>query len=225
MPISFPRVPAVLTVALFCVTGCSEGDRVLIEETRPRFAEEKDPMFGATARERFLANNGMGRGGDQTTGQGDGEVKNPFRWETPEGWTELKATQMRVINFQFGADGEGQCYLTALSGGGGGMVANVNRWRGQMGLDPLPDEEMAALEERTLLGAPAKYVDIEGDFGGMSFPGAPAADSKKDYRLIGLIQVQDPFTFFIKMTGPKALVAEHEPAFRRFCESIKIGEH
>ena len=48
---------------------------------------------------------------------------------------------------------------------------------------------------------------------------------KKDYRLIGLIQVQDPFTFFIKMTGPKALVAEHEPAFRRFCESIKIGEH
>jgi hypothetical protein len=94
-----------------------------------------------------------------------------------------------------------------------------------MGLDPLSEEEVTALPERPLLGASAKFVDIEGDFGGMAIPGAPASEAKEDYRLLGLIQEQAQFTFFVKMTGPKALVSEQEAAFDSFCRSITLVAH
>ena len=222
-PVSVQAVVALaLTAAPLLLSACGKrGDRVLITETRERFSKEPDPRFGATDQERFPELFAQRR----DPGESGDPVRNPFRWETPEGWTEKPESRMRLINLSFGPNGQGECYLTALPGGGGGVVANVNRWRDQMGEDPLTEEEVSALPDKMFLGAKAKLVDLEGDFGGMSFPGAPAAEAKKDYRLIGLIQEQDPFTFFIKMTGPKEVVAKEQAAFDAFCQSITLGAH
>ena len=215
----------VLAMSAILSIGCEKPDRVELSESRKRFVGEQDPEFGLTARQRFLKASDGAMAEGETAGNPDTPPKNPFQWIVPEGWSENESSRMRLINLSFGPNGEGECYLTALPGEGGGIPPNVNRWRGQMGFDALTEEQINELPEQTLLGMPAKLVDIRGDFGGMSIPGAPPAEKKSDYRLLGLIQQQPPFTFFVKMTGPADVVAANEAAFYTFCQSITIGAH
>ena len=139
-------------------------------------------------------------------------------WDTPEGWTEAPATQMRDVNLRFGENGEGECYLTRLSGGGGGLVANVNRWRGQMNLPDASAEEIAALPKKPLFTQDATFISIGGDFGGMG-----GGTAKKDYKLLGLIYATPSAAITVKMTGPKALVEANAAKFDAFTASLDVN--
>jgi hypothetical protein len=140
-----------------------------------------------------------------------------FSWVTPEGWSEagFDPSGMRFVNLQFGPKGEGECYLTILDANGGGMEANVNRWRGQMGLPPYSAEELGKLPTKPLLNREATYVDFTGDFKGFG-----VTEAQKDYRLVGLILPGPKFILFVKMTGPKDLVEKNMPAFDQFTQSL-----
>ena len=105
-----------------------------------------------------------------------------------------------------------------MPGGAGGMAANLNRWRTQMGATTaLTDDEISKLPKKPLLGADSPYLVIDGDFKSV---GAEAA--KTGYRLLGLIQAAPELTIFVKMTGPKALVEQNTAAFESFVASIKF---
>ena len=69
----------------------------------------------------------------------------------------------------------------------------------------------------SLFGRDSTFVSFDGDFKGMG-----AEDAKKNYRLLGLVQPTPQFTLFVKLTGPKDLVAANEAAFDQFCQSIDI---
>ncbi|MDB4617249.1 hypothetical protein OAK81_01370 [Verrucomicrobiales bacterium] len=138
-------------------------------------------------------------------------------WDLPEGWKEVETTQMRDANLRFGENDEGECYLTKLSGGGGGLVANVNRWRGQMGLPDAKPEEINALPKKPLFGTDATYIDLEGDFGGMG-----GGEAKKDYKMLGLVLTAQGGAVFVKMTGPKTLVDANTAKFDAFCQSLNV---
>lgn len=191
--------------------ACSPDDRGPVEITVSRAWTETDEAvrLDLTTAQRFMI---------EEERSPSAAPANPFRWTTPEGWQEQPSTRMRAVNLTFGPEGEGECYLTALPGGGGGLAANVNRWRRQMGLDELEEEAIAALPTQSLLGAPATFVDFEGTFTPMG-----ADEPLPGYRLLGLIQEHSGFMFFVKMTGPAELVAENESAFEAFCASLGIG--
>lgn len=144
--------------------------------------------------------------------------QHPLLWVTPEGWTEKPSSQMRLIDFSFGPNGEGECYLAALPGPAGGLSANINRWRSQIGAPALTDEEIDKLPRKNFLGGPAHFVSVDGSFKGMG----DEASAKQDYRLLGLIHQASELTLFIKMTGPKALVEEHAAKFDAFCQSVQF---
>ncbi len=137
-------------------------------------------------------------------------------WKTPDGWKELPATSMREPNLRFGPADEGECYVTRLSGGGGGLSQNINRWRKQMGAADLTDAEVDALPKKTLFGQHATFVSIEGAFSGMG------GEAKADYRLIGLVLVISDAMVTVKMTGPKDLVTANEAYFEAFCASLDM---
>jgi hypothetical protein len=151
------------------------------------------------------------------------EPQLPWVWDTPMGWKETPvdpsspAAGMRLINLSFGPNGEGECYLSMMPGEAGGLEANVNRWRKQMGLPEWSQEELAKLPTKKLFGHESTFVSFDGDFKGMG-----DAEAKKDYRMLGLVQPTPQFTLFVKMTGPKDLVAANEAAFDQFCQSIDI---
>lgn len=119
-----------------------------------------------------------------------GEGNPPFEWVKPETWNEEEQSTMRVANFSFGKNLEGECYFTVLPGGGGGLVANVNRWRKQMNLADLSKEEVDSLANREFLFGQGKYIELEGDFKSVG-----STEVRKNYKLAGIILSELPMNF------------------------------
>ncbi len=120
-----------------------------------------------------------------------------------------------MIDLRFGPNGEGECYLAIIQGAAGGLEANVNRWRGQMGLPPLTADEVEKLPKKTMVNRESSFVSFDGDYKGMG-----AAESAKDWRMMGLLQQAPEFMLFVKIVGPRELVIKNEAAFEQFAQSI-----
>ena len=92
----------------------------------------------------------------------------PFNWATPEKWTDKPGNSMRIGSFAMpGPGGDADVSISQLGGMAGGLVANINRWRGQIGLSPQDDATImaAGTEVPTGMGAPALVYEIFGDDG------------------------------------------------------------
>lgn len=163
---------------------------------------------------------------ERVTGKSEEELNSaasdvPFAWDVPDGWQVVPGSAMRMANFTFGDSAEGQCYFTMLRGGGG-LLLNLNRWREQMGLDPVDDAAIAQLPERRFLFGNGRFIELDGDFKSMG-----AAEALPNYKMLGLIMPEmdmggTKVAFFVKMTGPKALVEAQLNNFNTFCASIRI---
>jgi carboxymethylenebutenolidase len=130
---------------------------------------------------------------------------------TPDGWTRGAERTMRLATFNFGAGAE--CVVSAFAGDVGGLVANVNRWRQQMGLGPLSEAEIAASPVTPMFGRMATLVRAEGT---MEVDG-----SKRPSLLLGAIAPLEGETLFVKLTGPTADVEAAAGAFTAFCRSLR----
>lgn len=149
---------------------------------------------------------------------GPASATGAFAFEAPAGWQVLSPSSLRAVNLAVARDPRAECYLTVLAGTGGGLEANVDRWRAQMGLPSLAPEEYALLERATLLGRPALRVDFEGRFGGLD--GAGGAE----YRLVGLLAVHEAGSSFLKFVGPRAVVTAELAAFDALAASLRIPD-
>ncbi len=154
----------------------------------------------------------MGASGQMPGGVVPSDVQNaqPVKWTTPAGWTEVPPSEMRVGSFKIaGADGKtADVSIVPLPGMAGGDFANVNRWRGQVGLTPATDDVLQNSAENVQAGGqPAQLFDLGG------------ASS----RILGTIQHRDGTTWFIKMTGDPDLVEQQKPTFVTFLNSLSFG--
>lgn len=162
---------------------------------------------GASGAERF--GNAMG------APQAKAPPANPFRFEVPAGWQELEPTDMRIVNLRPAGDPDLECALTVLPGDGGGLAQNVNRWRSQIGLEPITEDEVQALPRASLLGEPATIINLRGAYSGMG------DQAREDWGLLGLMLSTERFTVFVKMTGPAERVAAERSNFEAFCASLR----
>ncbi len=135
-------------------------------------------------------------------------------WTAPEGWEKAADRMMRAVTYNI--DGA-ECYIAVLPGAAGGVEANINRWVGQMGQNPLTPEAIAALPKLQVLGDTAPMVEVDGDFTGMS------GEMQKEQKLLGAIATVEGQSVFVKMTGPAAVVSAQRDNFVRFCESLQRG--
>jgi hypothetical protein len=136
-------------------------------------------------------------------------------WTAPTGWTEVPPSQMRVASFKVSsANGQqADVSIVPLSGSGGGDPANVNRWRGQVGLPDAPDDTILSSAQNVEAGdAPAQLYDINGK----------DPDNGKPMRILAVIQHRDSTAWFFKMTGDADLVEQQKPAFVQFLKSISF---
>ncbi len=186
-------------------------EREAITESRDISTYARKPAVDIPSAARFYDN-------EPEAPDPDAPKEHPLVWVTPEGWTEKPVSQMRLIDLTFGPDQEGECYLAALPGPAGGLAANINRWRSQMGAPPLTEEEIEKLPRKNFLGGPAHFITVDGDFKGMG----DEASAKKSYRMFGLIHQASELTLFIKMTGPKDLMDQNSAAFDAFCQSVQF---
>ena len=141
-----------------------------------------------------------------------------FRAETPEGWVAAEPSQYRLINFRLPGDPPGEAYFSVLSGGGT-LKDNVDRWRGQMGLAPLSNEEFDALPTRPLFGFPGPYVELTGKFsGGM---GSKPID---EAMLLGVLVAAPGTVLTVKLVATTEVALAERESFFQFCESIALAD-
>lgn len=202
---------AVGVLALSACGGEDHGPRT-IDQTRVAALPSSRAFTGVTSAQRFGGTGGMG-GPPLSAPRGA-----PLVWDVPAGWEELPPTKMSIANLRPAGHPDAECSLTLLGGGGGGLEANVKRWRGQLGLEPMQPRELAALPTMTLLGAPAALVEFEGVYSGMS------GEPRPGWKLIGLVLARERFTVFLKMTGPVQVVDAERPAFAAFAASVRVPE-
>ena len=133
-------------------------------------------------------------------------------WIAPDHWRSKPASAMRKATYLVpGEDGaSAELSVTAFPGAVGGELANVNRWRGQLQLPSLTEDELGgSIEHLKVNGLSVALVDLTG---------GPA---DKPQRMLGAIVPSEGENWFFKLTGPAALVAREKPAFRAFVQTLQ----
>ena len=203
--------PAGCVAVAWLAGACGEPDAVEITEERVASKPSAPVLPGATSEERF------GRPAQPEGQQGSGATLDDltFAYDLPEGWVALEPTSLRRVNLRPAGDPDAECYVTLLTGGGG-LAANVDRWRGQMGLEPLAAGEAEALPKRPLLGIEATELDLAGTFRGMG--GGPG---REGWRMLGVIAAGPQNMLFVKLTGPAAIVEAERERYEAFLDSLR----
>ncbi len=182
-------------LALTC--ACGRPDQITVRRV-PKEQIVQPPM-------------GMAMGGAPAPeGAPEGSSAPGVHWIAPKGWKEGPGGAMQVaVLVPPPAHGRAQASVSAFPGDVGGELANVNRWRGQVGLPALADSDLAGVRHKLscALGPVLVY-----DFTGSGDQG-PA-------RVVAATISAGGKTWFFKLDGDPAAVAADKPAFLRMLEGL-----
>jgi hypothetical protein len=139
--------------------------------------------------------------------------QNPgFTYTLPEGWTVVEATRMVLLTFKAGSGHSDAVNVSssAFPGDVGGQIANVNRWRQQIGLEPVDDAAaMALISPAVISGQEAWQVALS----------SPDGSAKM---LVAAVS-HDGKTFFFKMVGMTSAVDKQVDKFNAYLSSIQFN--
>ena len=134
-------------------------------------------------------------------------------WSLPKGWTENRsAGGMRYATLKPSAPGKVEVSVTVFPGQAGGEIANVNRWRNQIGLSPV--DEAALAKDRKVLKAPIGSVATF-DY---------TSEGKEKTRLVAGMVFAGGNSWFVKMVGDAGPVAASRADFVRLLESLRLAD-
>lgn len=136
-----------------------------------------------------------------------------LKFDVPAGWKPGKLNAMRKAAFVV-EDGpqKVEITVTALPPFAGDVLANVNRWRGQLHLDEVGDDALAKLVKPISVGgASGSYVQLTGP-----------AEPKPQQAILGVIAPHGEQVWFIKLQGDAPLAERERERFEGFVKSIKF---
>lgn len=132
----------------------------------------------------------------------------------PDGWQEVPGSAMRLASFSVGSgDRRADVAITRFPGDVGGVLANVNRWRSEVGLPPVTDMAEQGSRPVQIDGMPATVFQFA----------APQGDEHR-LRTIVCMAPRGEMTYFIKMTGPNSLLQEQIEAFIVFIHQLRFTD-
>ncbi len=132
-------------------------------------------------------------------------------WQAPEDWKEEQAGQF--LTAAYALPSGGRVTVSKLAGDGGGLAANLNRWRGQVGLKPVAENDVS--------GQPLKIADSEEV---MQLFNLTSVDSAAEAEgiLAGILPLKSE-TWYFKFTGPVGVLRQSDVAFAEFLRSVRIA--
>ena len=130
-----------------------------------------------------------------------------LQYTVPSGWRELPASGIRKATLQIE---DAELSVLVFPGDVGGELANINRWREQIGLAAIEESALATItRELTISQHPASYVDLIG----------PEKSIK------GAILPFHGRTWFFKLIGPSASVQANEAGLLEFLDSVQLPDN
>ena len=169
------------------------GDEALVSAQKPVFVE-------------FLKSVRVKEGTAPATDATSVPPPPEFKWKVPDGWQTLPPGNMQVGKFAVPEKdgGKGEVSVSIFPNDTGGTLANVNRWRQQLGLPAIEDAGLAGLI------APLDPTT----------PDAVLVDLKSDSRaLLGAIVPREGRWWFYKMLGDTPAVSAARDSFIAFAKT------
>jgi hypothetical protein len=191
------------------------GDDAVVKEQKPAFLDFLKSISFAAAPATAAANPGAGisMGQPISAEAMASAVSNP---SLPAGWKEIPNPPMLLAKYVIpgAGDAKAEVNVSMLNGTGGGVLANVTRWRGQLGLAPMSEEDFSKA---------AQAVDIRGSKGTLVDMTGTEAKTGKKSRLIGIIVPETGDTWFYKLMGDPQIVEQQKDTFTKFIQTAKFG--
>ena len=134
------------------------------------------------------------------------------KWaKLPTGWSVGPENSMRKATWIVSGpnDSKAEIAVTVFPGSVGGLTANVNRWRGQIGLPPASPDEISGSAKTVKVGG------IESQRFVMT-----STDGKKSVDAV--MTSKDGATWFFKMNGETAAVEANGAAFVAFLSASQL---
>jgi hypothetical protein len=135
--------------------------------------------------------------------------KSELTYDTPPGWQPAAAGGLRKAAFAI-ADGAESAEVTVISldGAGGALLPNINRWRQQIELGEMTQQELdAGVKKIEIASQSGDYVELVGP--------------KK--AILGVVAAEGGRAWFFKMTGDVPLVNREKPNFEAFVRSVRFA--
>jgi hypothetical protein len=99
--------------------------------------------------------------------------------------------------------------VTTLGGSAGGLLANVNRWQGQLGLPPLTQAQLTQKVSQIRAGSrPYQLVDL--------------LNPSTHQRVLAVITQSESDTWFFKLTGEAEAIDAVRGQFDQFLRGVEI---
>ncbi len=138
-------------------------------------------------------------------GAGAGAAGSGLKFDKPDEWTEAPLKQFQLARFTVG-EGEQTAEVT-VSRAGGGRDANINRWRGQLGLTPRSGELLKNTGQPFEAGSKrGELIEIVAG----------------DKALVVVVIPDGDQAWFIKLSGHAALAAKERSRFEAFAKSLTL---
>ena len=138
----------------------------------------------------------------------------PPAFKAPKGWKSEKAGKFVSARFRVGEGGD--CVIVTvigLKGEWGGITANVNRWRSQVGLGQLDDDgAKKALRSVKVGGIDGHFLDVSGT----------GKDDKQPQAVLVTFVKRGEHTWFFRMVGPADKVKGQRGQFDAFLKSVRF---
>ena len=134
------------------------------------------------------------------------------KWaELPAGWTAGAPNAMRKGSWIVSGPGgsKAEIAVTVFPGNVGGTTANVNRWRGQLGLAPAAEAAIQAAAQPGQVGADAgQYFRFDSTDGQQA--------------MVAMMVPKNDSTWFFKFMGDRDAVNAQTAAFLKFLATSQI---
>jgi hypothetical protein len=137
----------------------------------------------------------------------------PLEFTTPKEWTAAAVGRMSKAEFEVKeADERVRITVIDLEPSGGELLANVNRWRGQVKLRPIDEQQLKQdLESIKVDGHQGHYVELIG-------PG----EGNDSQAILGVIVHTPQKAWFFKLMGDSPLAEREKARFKAFVGSVKF---
>jgi hypothetical protein len=135
-------------------------------------------------------------------------------WTVPSHWKAQppKTMLLAVWSVEEGP-AKAEVTVSAFPGDAGGLLANVNRWRRQIGLGPVGEDGLGQLTSRVEVGGTqATVVDVTND--------QPAVGGTPQ-RVVVVIVPHAGQSWFYKISGAESVVAREREGFLKFVQTVR----
>lgn len=131
-------------------------------------------------------------------------ARQSFNATAPDHWEKTKTGMMQLATYV--VESEGQSAKVSVARAGGGVLPNINRWRGQVQLAPVAQLADIPTESVSVSGEAGLFVELQG---------------KSQTIVVAMVPADNP-TWFFKLQGDNQIVQDNVEAFQKFLSTVEL---